>query len=149
MEDPAAKKPKPDPVPAASAAPAAPVAPAASAPAAGGKALDGMTVCVSGQMSMVRKQFQELMASHGARISNAVTGKCSHLVTTSVEADNPTRKVLEAMKKGTIVVGEAFVHEAIAKGSHALVDAAPHSTCLLYTSPSPRDRQKSRMPSSA
>ena len=25
----------------------------------------------------------------------------------------------------------------------------PHHTCLLYTSPSPRDRQKSRMPSSA
>ena len=27
--------------------------------------------------------------------------------------------------------------------------AAPHWPCLLYTSPSPRDRQKSRMPSSA
>ena len=25
----------------------------------------------------------------------------------------------------------------------------PYSPCLLYTSPSPRDRQKSRMPSSA
>ena len=25
----------------------------------------------------------------------------------------------------------------------------PSDTCLLYTSPSPRDRQKSRMPSSA
>ena len=25
----------------------------------------------------------------------------------------------------------------------------PHFRCLLYTSPSPRDRQKSRMPSSA
>ena len=25
----------------------------------------------------------------------------------------------------------------------------PHLCCLLYTSPSPRDRQKSRMPSSA
>ena len=25
----------------------------------------------------------------------------------------------------------------------------PNATCLLYTSPSPRDRQKSRMPSSA
>ena len=24
-----------------------------------------------------------------------------------------------------------------------------HASCLLYTSPSPRDRQKSRMPSSA
>ena len=26
---------------------------------------------------------------------------------------------------------------------------APKQVCLLYTSPSPRDRQKSRMPSSA
>ena len=29
------------------------------------------------------------------------------------------------------------------------VDLGPESFCLLYTSPSPRDRQKSRMPSSA
>src|SRR5665213_4345049 len=28
-------------------------------------------------------------------------------------------------------------------------DGTTFSTCLLYTSPSPRDRQKSRMPSSA
>ena len=28
-------------------------------------------------------------------------------------------------------------------------DPDKHKTCLLYTSPSPRDRQKSRMPSSA
>ena len=28
-------------------------------------------------------------------------------------------------------------------------EAAQNSVCLLYTSPSPRDRQKSRMPSSA
>ena len=28
-------------------------------------------------------------------------------------------------------------------------DAPPYIACLLYTSPSPRDRQKSRMPSSA
>ena len=31
----------------------------------------------------------------------------------------------------------------------ALLDLASLSDCLLYTSPSPRDRQKSRMPSSA
>ena len=30
-----------------------------------------------------------------------------------------------------------------------LPPAGPRRTCLLYTSPSPRDRQKSRMPSSA
>ena len=38
------------------------------------------------------------------------------------------------------------------KGQHkALDEVAKKSkhTCLLYTSPSPRDRQKSRMPSSA
>ena len=29
------------------------------------------------------------------------------------------------------------------------VSRAPSQPCLLYTSPSPRDRQKSRMPSSA
>ena len=31
----------------------------------------------------------------------------------------------------------------------ALVKDEKHYDCLLYTSPSPRDRQKSRMPSSA
>ena len=31
----------------------------------------------------------------------------------------------------------------------AVGDGATNDTCLLYTSPSPRDRQKSRMPSSA
>ena len=37
-------------------------------------------------------------------------------------------------------------------GKSTLLDAlclALFGTCLLYTSPSPRDRQKSRMPSSA
>ena len=29
------------------------------------------------------------------------------------------------------------------------IDKTAHKACLLYTSPSPRDRQKSRMPSSA
>ena len=31
----------------------------------------------------------------------------------------------------------------------AVIEALRSSSCLLYTSPSPRDRQKSRMPSSA
>ena len=37
--------------------------------------------------------------------------------------------------------------EAVANNIKGTI-ALPHS-CLLYTSPSPRDRQKSRMPSSA
>ena len=34
-------------------------------------------------------------------------------------------------------------------GLHHLVWEVVDNSCLLYTSPSPRDRQKSRMPSSA
>ena len=38
------------------------------------------------------------------------------------------------------------VYVAVMEGSAAETDG---DSCLLYTSPSPRDRQKSRMPSSA
>ena len=43
----------------------------------------------------------------------------------------------------------AFATRAIVTGSLAFVDDEYVLSCLLYTSPSPRDRQKSRMPSSA
>ena len=49
-------------------------------------------------------------------------------------------------------VAQATVNNGISFGlilSPATVQAVPFTTCLLYTSPSPRDRQKSRMPSSA
>ena len=41
----------------------------------------------------------------------------------------------------------AFNHKLIVP--HTLCDVENPSTCLLYTSPSPRDRSVSRMPSSA
>ena len=37
----------------------------------------------------------------------------------------------------------------VKKGSKAASRRKSYCACLLYTSPSPRDRQKSRMPSSA
>ena len=43
-------------------------------------------------------------------------------------------------------LAEAKNYSDIAKGGTVRDDT---KTCLLYTSPSPRDRQKSRMPSSA
>ena len=44
-------------------------------------------------------------------------------------------------------MGAQLVKEAASKTSDVAGDGT--TTCLLYTSPSPRDRQKSRMPSSA
>ena len=48
------------------------------------------------------------------------------------------------------VAGQALARDAVgvAERDRAAVDVEP-LVCLLYTSPSPRDRQKSRMPSSA
>ena len=44
----------------------------------------------------------------------------------------------------------SFFHNMFVRSDTTeLVDHKPEYTCLLYTSPSPRDRQKSRMPSSA
>ena len=40
-------------------------------------------------------------------------------------------------------------NEKIETKNHQINDFESFLTCLLYTSPSPRDRQKSRMPSSA
>ena len=45
--------------------------------------------------------------------------------------------------------GNAAVEEALFLTKFATKVRLIHRSCLLYTSPSPRDRQKSRMPSSA
>ena len=45
-------------------------------------------------------------------------------------------------------VEEGIIFEAL-EAALASATRKKHGTCLLYTSPSPRDRQKSRMPSSA
>ena len=60
-----------------------------------------------------------------------------------------------SIKKGNIffaipgneIDGSRFINQAIKKGAAAIV--VPSYSCLLYTSPSPRDFEASRMPSSA
>ena len=55
------------------------------------------------------------------------------------------------------IIGSGNISIGIARGASAVVfrsrvgrrDSHISNACLLYTSPSPRDRQKSRMPSSA
>ena len=42
-----------------------------------------------------------------------------------------------------------FCAEALARAGIGALDLYDDDTCLLYTSPSPRDRTRSRMPSSA
>ena len=63
----------------------------------------------------------------------------------------PNDQEISTMSTGQDAADEALVEQT----AEATADMAPDSEldqdghCLLYTSPSPRDRQKSRMPSSA
>ena len=54
---------------------------------------------------------------------------------------------LESEDKTTIIISSS--KKADVSCSFFDKNNRPVTTCLLYTSPSPRDRQKSRMPSSA
>ena len=57
----------------------------------------------------------------------------------------PTYNELENIQK---VIAKVF---SLDGAFHILIvdDGSPDGTCLLYTSPSPRDKRQSRMPSSA
>ena len=57
--------------------------------------------------------------------------------------DDDYRQLLEDVKCGTSI----STYSQALKGSLNILSICDN--CLLYTSPSPRDRQKSRMPSSA
>ena len=77
----------------------------------------------------------------------------------SATSHKPTLAQIEAAKKAELakkkIADEALKKLARAKGNlkqlSIIADQAQrkYMACLLYTSPSPRDRQKSRMPSSA
>ena len=59
-------------------------------------------------------------------------------------------KILATARKETPRQGGAELTRTIAETAKELMEKFDvTSVCLLYTSPSPRDRQKSRMPSSA
>ena len=56
-------------------------------------------------------------------------------------------KTLEDWVKKKVCFGDKTLYKYISEYSRENIKK--FRTCLLYTSPSPRDRQKSRMPSSA
>ena len=58
------------------------------------------------------------------------------------------QQTAQAMHYGTLMP-ELGEFAKVAKAFFAAGGKGMNVTCLLYTSPSPRDRQKSRMPSSA
>mmetsp|Transcript_10709 Transcript_10709/g.13073 ORF Transcript_10709/g.13073 Transcript_10709/m.13073 type:complete len:161 (-) Transcript_10709:42-524(-) len=76
----------------------------------------GMSICVSGQMSCNRTGFHKRLTDYGAQVVTGISNKTSHLITTHVEANNPTGKVLAAMNKNVSCVSEAWVNDSITSG---------------------------------
>ena len=69
----------------------------------------------------------------------------THLADIEARGDTAVRELAEKFdsdSRDTYRLTEDEIQALIAQ-------VAPNDICLLYTSPSPRDRQKSRMPSSA
>ena len=60
-------------------------------------------------------------------------------------------RILIAVVSVTLITPAQYVlrNRSIAMGRSVVLAFDNSNACLLYTSPSPRDRQKSRMPSSA
>ena len=122
-----------------------------------------MKFLIAGLGSIGRRHFRNLIALGEKDIILLRTRKATlpddELVSYPVETD-----LTEALQKhkpdAIIVANPTSIHLDIAvpaaeAGCHILLEKPiSHSLeqldiCLLYTSPSPRDRQKSRMPSSA
>ena len=66
----------------------------------------------------------------------------------SVNQNKAVESLFSQLKERHITIKPSLYKFLALADSHQLVSLCK-KTCLLYTSPSPRDRQKSRMPSSA
>ena len=60
-----------------------------------------------------------------------------------------TRRLPRVLRAGTIAAAMTLVLAVTAGAADLASGGALFRSCLLYTSPSPRDRTRSRMPSSA
>ena len=70
-------------------------------------------------------------------ITDGVLGLSNAVVIWPLDEDGAGEWVLDTLDEGVLVLSESLLIDEFSKA------------CLLYTSPSPRDRTRSRMPSSA
>ena len=82
----------------------------------------------------------------GLELSGSGVSAASYTASLDSSNDNYITKVFGENPRGD---KEAYVYLNLPANQTDITPAAISISCLLYTSPSPRDRQKSRMPSSA
>ena len=95
--------------------------------------LAGKVAVVTGAAQGIGAVMAQALSEHGAKV----------LVTDIQDTANAVNRIRDAGGTAEGMKVDVTSNDDLA----AMVDRA--KSCLLYTSPSPRDRQKSRMPSSA
>jgi hypothetical protein len=89
-------------------------------------ALAGAVFCISGKLSVPKSDMSATLTDAGADVVADLTKSVTHLLSTEVDVAGRTAKVHKAMRAGTPIVAESFVHACIAAGS--LLDVAgPHA----------------------
>ena len=104
-----------------------------------------------------RSEFQAKAAWQGlGMLGNAVgsdAGCCATAADTGAGDDDPnslaTTRTIAELGDRDVILGRDLASQLGAKSGDTLTLLGDDFTCLLYTSPSPRDRTRSRMPSSA
>ena len=78
---------------------------------------------------------------------NDFTYDAANMYVTGAHLEGEEHHSIYALREAQKVAIQVFQNADVTTGGHTSI--AQVKDCLLYTSPSPRDRQKSRMPSSA
>ena len=118
---------------------------------------NGMTIVVVAPRILLAeqlcKEFLEVIDTSYTHVMHVHSGETEYFSSTKPEKialfNNTARAAGENVMIFTTYHSLHKVQEADIEVNNIYFDEAHNSVCLLYTSPSPRDRQKSRMPSSA
>jgi DNA ligase (NAD+) len=66
--------------------------------------LEGKSFCITGSLSRVRKEYEDLIEQNGGKNVSGVTNKTNYLVTN--DQTTPTSKLTKAKELGTIIIDE-------------------------------------------
>ena len=113
------------------------------------KALLGDYLCVTNNVSEAGLSRKVGNASLPICVDEAEAGTVEHIFIAMRNASTGFGSRIRAAPSGGSETDEFLLRSSFFVSSITVPELSQRDACLLYTSPSPRDRQKSRMPSSA
>ena len=85
-------------------------------------ALNDFCFCITGTLSVSRKEFEDYIQANGGAIAETMNGRCTHLVCNNSETQECPHG--EAFLKGITVVNEEWVRKQVDESSAAKVEVS-------------------------